>query len=80
MVRAVAGCASLSIVEAHGNRIEIFVANLWINRLIRDASLPPEQRLTSAEGYWRFGKDEALRASGLLGPVVLKTSKQEGNA
>ena len=62
-------------LKATGNRIEISVANLWINRLIRDATLPADQRLTSAEGYWRMGKDEALRPSGLLGPVLLKTPK-----
>lgn len=28
------------------NRLEIEVANLWPNRLIRDAGLPADQRLT----------------------------------
>ena len=60
-------------LKAGTNRIEISVANLWINRLIRDANLPPAQRLTSTDGYWRFSKDETLRPSGLLGPVLLKT-------
>lgn len=55
-----------------GNHLEISVANLWINRLIRDANLPPGQRLTSTDSYWHSSKDEELRPSGLLGPVLLK--------
>jgi len=59
-------------LKATENRIEISVANLWVNRMLRDASLPKEQRLTSTEGYWWLSKEKAPRPSGLLGPVVLK--------
>jgi hypothetical protein len=61
-----------ALLKPTGNRIEISVANLWVNRMLRDASLPPEQRLTSTDGYWWLSKEKALRPSGLLGPVLLK--------
>ncbi len=52
------------------NQLEIDVANLWPNRLIRDAALPPDQRLT-----WTtrnpYKPDSPLLPSGLLGPVCL---------
>lgn len=35
-----------SAVKPRANRLEIAVVNLWPNRLIGDASLPPEQRRT----------------------------------
>ena len=54
------------------NVLEITVANLWINRLIGDAALPPEKRHT-----WTtqnpFKPDSALLESGLLGPVSLQS-------
>ena len=57
-------------VKPKGNELEIAVANLWPNRLIRDQSLPASQRLTSTT--WNpFTKDSPLLESGLLGPVAL---------
>lgn len=53
------------------NNLQIEVINLWPNRLIGDAALPFEKRLTHTN--IQFKKDAPLLASGLLGPVVLKT-------
>ena len=56
------------LLRDRGNALEIEVANLWLNRLIGDAGLPPDQRRT-----WTtrnpFGPDTPLAPSGLLGPV-----------
>jgi hypothetical protein len=57
-------------LEVGVNRVEIEVANLWPNRLIGDAALPPERRLTKAS-VTIYQKDSPLLPSGLLGPVVL---------
>jgi hypothetical protein len=52
------------------NRLEIAVANLWINRLIGDRALPPESRV--AWTTWNpFDAASPLPESGLLGPVTL---------
>jgi hypothetical protein len=46
------------------------VANLWPNRLIGDAKLPPEKRVTKAN--IAFKPDLPLPESGLVGPVTLQ--------
>ncbi|MGH7488162.1 MAG: glycosylhydrolase-like jelly roll fold domain-containing protein, partial [bacterium] len=52
------------------NTLEISVANLWINRLIRDAELPEGERLTWTT--WNpYTRDTPLERSGLIGPVRL---------
>jgi hypothetical protein len=56
------------------NQLEILVVNSWRNRLIADASLPEDKRLTKTNvriitngpSKWQ------LEPSGLLGPVTLK--------
>ena len=53
------------------NLLEIEVANLWLNRLIGDASLPPEKRLTRTTVN-PYKPTETLRRSGLFGPVRLE--------
>ena len=58
-----------SAVKPTGNRLEIAVTNLWPNRLIGDAALPPEKRLTRTN--MSHGFNEPLFPSGLLGPVTL---------
>lgn len=58
-------------VTLAGNQLEIDVVNLWPNRLIGDAALPPEQRLTRTN-VTTYKRDSPLLPSGLLGPVVLQ--------
>lgn len=57
-------------VKPTGNTLEIDIVNLWPNRLIGDAGLPPEQQFT--RGNVRLAKDHPLIESGLLGPVTLQ--------
>jgi hypothetical protein len=57
-----------------GNRLEIDVVNLWPNRLIGDAALPPEKRFTLTN-VKKFKKDSPLMPSGLLGPVTLQIAR-----
>ncbi|HPP25135.1 MAG TPA: glycosyl hydrolase [Phycisphaerae bacterium] len=63
-----------SAVQTTGNKLEITIANLWPNRLIGDASLPPEKRIT-VTNVKKFKADMPLLPSGLLGPVVLKSAE-----
>lgn len=59
-------------VKAKDNLLEIEVVNLWPNRLIGDAQLPPEQRLTRTN--IALEKNPVLLPSGLLGPVCLQSA------
>ena len=66
------------------NLLEIDVANVWQNRLIGDAGLPPEQRRTKTNVILQEGKRtrrylcssvntiDPLTPSGLIGPVLLE--------
>ena len=56
------------------NLLEICVKNTWANRLIADAPLPPAKRLTWAT-YNPYHAGEVAPPSGLLGPVLLRTSR-----
>ncbi len=60
-------------IKASNNLLEIEVINQWPNRLIGDAALPIEKRLTNTNIV--FKKTDKLLPSGLLGPVILKVSK-----
>jgi len=60
-------------LQSTGNRLEIDVVNLWPNRVIGDAALPPEKRLTKTN-VTMFTPDTPLMPSGLLGPVSVVTS------
>ncbi|ACU06077.1 glycosyl hydrolase [Pedobacter heparinus] len=55
------------------NRLQIEVINLWPNRLIGDAALPKEKRITNTNIV--FKKEDKLLSSGLLGPVIIKVTK-----
>lgn len=61
------------LVKAGTNQLEVEVVNMWPNRLIGDAGLPPEQRFTKTNINKFNGPDREkyLRESGLLGPVKL---------
>lgn len=50
------------------NELRVKVVNLWCNRIIGDAGLPPEKRLTRTN-ITRLTKDTPLEPSGLMGPV-----------
>jgi hypothetical protein len=56
------------------NELEIRVVNTWANRLIGDASLPEDKRITWTT-WSPFKAGDSLQSSGLLGPVVLRSSK-----
>lgn len=59
------------VLQKTGNKLEIKVANLWSNRLIRDYGLPKEKRVAQLiDTKTQFYKPDApLLPSGLLGPV-----------
>jgi hypothetical protein len=65
------------LLKKTGNKLEVKVANLWLNRLIGDAALPPERRFTDLGGSSiKFYKaTDTLQSSGLLGPVKLEGVK-----
>ena len=60
-------------VRPADNVLEIAVTNLWPNRLIGDAALPPEKRFTRTH-VTKFTKNAPLMPSGLLGPVTLRAA------
>ena len=59
-----------SAVKPGMNRLEIEVVNFWPNRIIGDASLPPDQRLTRTN-IRKLTADTPLMESGLFGPVQI---------
>jgi hypothetical protein len=58
-------------VRPTGNQLELEVVNTWANRLIGDASLPPDQRLTWTAVGTSYDAKSRLRPAGLIGPVSL---------
>jgi hypothetical protein len=60
------------LIRSGKNSLDIKVVNLWRNYLVKDATLPANQRKT-----WLVVNDvkpdETLQPSGLLGPVTLET-------
>jgi hypothetical protein len=61
------------LLKMHDNKLEIVVANLWWNRLVRDSRLPEAERLTWIPEKYPFRGNEQLQVSGLLGPVRLES-------
>jgi (4-O-methyl)-D-glucuronate---lignin esterase len=61
-------------VQPGKNDLAVTVVNLWPNRLIRDESLPKEQRLTETNIH-KFSPTSPLLPSGLIGPVRLLSEK-----
>jgi hypothetical protein len=56
------------------NQLRVKVVNLWCNRIIGDASLPPEKRLTRTN-ITQLKPETPLEPSGLLGPIKLLTER-----
>jgi len=65
-------------LKAKDNQLAIKVANLWTNRLIGDATKPPEKRLTRTA--LRYRARGALKPSGLLGPVRIMVNPERTKA
>lgn len=70
-------------IQEGENKLEISVINLWINRLVGDEKLAPEERKTSTnlvnekgryDKLTRSDADKYLRYSGLMGPVKIQFS------
>ena len=57
------------------NKLEVRVTNLWPNRLIGDAALPEDQRLTWTT-FQPYKAGDPLLPSGLLGPVTVLSQKR----
>jgi len=57
-------------VRPGDNKIEIEVTNTWHNRLIGDALLPPEKRITWTTAPFRL-KDKPLLPAGLVGTIKI---------
>ena len=57
--------------QAGTNKLQIVVANSWVNRLVGDKKLPGAKRLawTTSDLY---KEDTPLEESGLLGPVTVQ--------
>ncbi len=62
-----------SALKSGENQLEIDVVNFWPNRVIGDAALPVEKRLTRTN-VLELKADTALVPSGLLGPVRIFTA------
>ena len=58
------------VLKPMDNELEVRVTNLWKNRLVGDASLPPEERVAQTPKN-PFGPDAPLLPSGLIGPVTI---------
>lgn len=59
-----------NVVKQNDNLLEIEVINLWPNRLIGDAALPVDKRLTNTNIIYK--PEDKLLPSGLLGPVTIQ--------
>ena len=57
------------------NKLQVEVVNFWPNRLIGDASLPKEQRLTRTN-IRKLTAQTPLEPAGLLGPVRLLVGRE----
>ena len=63
-------------IRAGDNLLEIEVVNPWNNRLVGDAQLPPDKRLTFLAAP-TVNKNAPLLPAGLLGPVTIQAARLE---
>ena len=68
-----AAAVPAGLLRPAGNVLEVRVTNLWKNRLVGDAALPPELRVAQTPRN-PFAPSAPLLPSGLLGPVRLTLS------
>ncbi len=69
-------CVDITAAARVGeNLLEIEVVNPWNNRLVADANLPPEKRLTFLLSSV-VGKGAPLLPAGLLGPVTVQSAQR----
>lgn len=66
-------------VKLGKNKLEIKVVNFWPNRIIGDATLPREKRLTETN-IRKLTEKTSLMESGLLGPVNLLEQAPDARA
>jgi len=66
-------------IQPGTNRLEIEVVNFWPNRIIGDASLPREKRLTRTN-IRKITAQSSLMPSGLYGPVQLMKRESSASA
>jgi hypothetical protein len=64
-------------MHAGTNQLEVDIVNLWPNRLIGDAKLPPDKRYTTTNVDKFYKGEHPLLPSGLIGPVTLLSSESE---
>ncbi|MBM3887839.1 MAG: hypothetical protein FJ388_01800 [Verrucomicrobia bacterium] len=70
------------VVKPGKNELEVAVTNTWVNRLIGDAGLPEQRRITKTnvkflrepppKAFLGFSPKDPLMPSGLIGPVRLE--------
>jgi hypothetical protein len=58
-----------SYLKKGDNVLEIEVVNTWVNRIVGDLQLPPENRIVATDKLTRT--DTPLQTSGLLGPITI---------
>jgi len=74
------------VLKPGKNELEIEVTNAWANRLVGDAALPPEKRITMSnmafekgkrtlKAFQGFASEDQLQPSGLQGPVRVVLSE-----
>ncbi|MCJ2185866.1 glycosyl hydrolase [Novosphingobium beihaiensis] len=64
-----------SLLKRGSNRLDIKVADLWVNRLIGDQQ--PGAHPITWTALPAYRPDAPLRPSGLIGPVTLETERQD---
>lgn len=59
------------VLKPGKNELVVKVTNQWSNRIVGDRSLPADKKILSGSGFSFGGGGNALKESGLLGPVTV---------